>query len=502
LLKAIYRILAFALLSGLAALPAGCAGGRHRIRPDVLAPAPADSSALRMELLAARLDSLVSDTLLAQAQYGVYIVDAWTGRPVYARNFQQLLVPASANKLFVTALALRRLGPQHRFTTAVLGDSLDARGRLRGNLYLAGSGDPSLTTAGLEELAFRLKSAGLERVAGKLVLDPGAFDTSKYGPGWMWDEGPYAYNAPISALSVNRNTFEIGISAGPRPGDGLKVSLRPSSAYFKVENQGVTAFPGVKRSLKVNRKQEGEGETVSVSGVLPPEDSPHYAVRSVADPVRYCGSLFREALRRQGIVVAGGTAVGRAPEGLACLAAARSKPLHSILQDLNKDSDNFTAEMLYRAIMAGDRIPRGNGAPDHSEPMEAMMAGLGFGPGSHRIVDGSGLSRYNLCSPQQLVAVLMDLHRDELIRPELLASLPIAGADGTLGSRMNGEGVQNRSRAKTGTMTGVSSLAGFAFGSGGRRYCFAMMFNNYTAGAPAIRTLQDRMVAELIAVSP
>lgn len=486
----------------MAALSTGCAGGRQQVRSEAPAPAPADSSALRRECLAARLDSLLTDTLLAQAQYGVYIVDAWNGRPVYARNFQQLLVPASTNKLFVTALALRRLGPHHRFSTAALGDSLDERGRLRGHLYLAGSGDPSLTTAGLEELVFKLKSAGLERVNGRLVLDDGAFDTTKYGPGWMWDEGPYAYNAPISALSVNRNTFEVGVTAGPKPGDRLKVSLRPFSAYFKVDNQGVTAYPGVRRSLKVNRRQEGAGETVSVSGALPAEESPYLATRSVADPVRYCGRLFLEALRRQGILVAGGMEVGRAPGGLAELAAVRSKPLYAILQDLNKDSDNFTAEMLFRTIMAGDSAREGNGAQAHSGQMEAMMAGLGFGPGSHRIVDGSGLSRYNLCSPQQLVAVLMDLHRDEIVRPEFLASLPIAGADGTLGSRMNGEGLLYRARAKTGTMTGVSSLAGFAFGAGGRRYCFAMMFNNYTAGAPAVRALQDRLVAELIALSP
>lgn len=500
--KAIYRILAFGLLAGMAALAAGCAGGRRQSRPEDWPAAQVDSAALRRDLLAARLDSLLADTLLAQAQYGVYVVEAGSGRPVYARNFQHLLVPASTNKLFVTALALRRLGPHHRFVTAALGDSVDALGVLRGDLCLKGSGDPSLTTAGLDELAFRLKSAGLSRVAGRLVLDHGAFDTTRFGPGWMWDEGPYAYNAPISALSVNRNVFEIGMTAGASPGDRLGVSINPSTGYLKVDNQGVTAFPGVRRSLRVERNQEGDGEKVSVSGVLPPEESPLYLVRSVADPAGYCARLFREALKRRGITVAGRTVSGQAPPGLAMLAAVRSRPLHAILQDMNKESDNFTAEMLYRGVLAGDRGPDGGEAADRPGPMEAMMATLGFGPGSHRIVDGSGLSRYNLCSPQQLVAVLMDLDRDEQVSPELLASLPIAGADGTLGNRMNGQGMQYRTRAKTGTMTGVSSLAGFAHGGGGRRYCFAMIFNNYTCGAPAVRALQDRMVAELIAASP
>lgn len=495
---AAFRKPSLALLSLLAALSAGCAGGRHQLRTEARLLPPSDSSAIKIELLAARLDSILADTLLGQAQYGIYIVDAGDGRPVYARNFQQLLVPASANKLFVTALALRRLGPHHRFTTAVWGDSLEVGGRLRGDLYLIGSGDPSLTTAGLEELAFRLKAAGLERVNGRLILDAGAFDTTRYGPGWMWDEGPYAYNAPISALSVNRNTFELGLSAGKKPGDKVRVSLRPSSPYFKLDNQGVTAFPGVKRSLRIDRRQEAGGETVSITGTLPAEGSPYFVTRSVADPVRYCGRLFLEALRRQGIMVVGGLGIGRAPSGLMALAEIGSKPLYAILQDMNKESDNFTAEMLYRSLMSNGPSPQPS---DSAQDMEAMMASLGFSPGSYRIVDGSGLSRYNLCSPQQLVAVLMDLYRDETIRPELLASLPIAGADGTLGSRMNGE-MRLRARAKTGTMTGISSLAGFAFGDNGRGYCFALMFNNYTCGAPAIRALQDRMVAELVSRSP
>jgi D-alanyl-D-alanine carboxypeptidase/D-alanyl-D-alanine-endopeptidase (penicillin-binding protein 4) len=499
--KKALRSLATCLLAGLTAMSAGCAGGRQKLRSEALAPAPADSSAMRRELLAARLDSLLADTLLAQAQYGIYIVEVGSGRPVYARNFQQLLVPASANKLFATALALRRLGTQHRFVTEALGDSIGRDGALRGNLYLRGSGDPGLATEGLVELAYRLAAAGLRRVAGKLVLDAGAFDTARYGPGWMWDEGPYAYNAPVSALSVNRNTFEIGISAGPRPGDSLRVRLRPPSAYFKVDNQGVTSFPGVRRSLKVTRQPDGETETVSVSGVLSWEESPQFLVRSVADPSRYCGRLFREALKARGITIAGRSEAGRTPPGLASLAALRSRPLYAILQDMNKESDNFTAEMLFRSAMAGSG-QAGETPTDSAGPMGALMAALGFGPGSHRIVDGSGLSRYNLCTPQQLVAVLMDVHRDETLRPELLASLPIAGADGTLGNRMNGQGLQYRARAKTGTMTGISSLAGFACGREGAGYCFAMMFNNYTCGAPAVRALQDRMVAELVAINP
>ncbi|MRR09567.1 D-alanyl-D-alanine carboxypeptidase/D-alanyl-D-alanine-endopeptidase, partial [bacterium] len=130
------------------------------------------------------------------------------------------------------------------------------------------------------------------------------------------------------------------------------------------------------------------------------------------------------------------------------------------------------------------------------------LFGIGFAPGSYTIADGSGLSRYNLCTPEQVAAALLALYRDPLLRPELLVALPVAGVDGTLWRRFpNGDG-RARVRAKTGTMTGVSCLAGFAWGPGERVYCFALMFNNYTAKADAVRRIQDDILRELLEVAP
>ena len=497
-----YKLIVLALAA--AALAGGCAKpAAVPRRAAEAAEAAADSFELRRDYLAARIDSLLADTLLAQAQLGLYIVSVEPRRDVYAQHFQQLLVPASTNKLFVTALAYRRLGASHRFRTVVLGDSIDALGRLKGPLCLKGSGDPDLSVADLEALGFMLKSRGLERVAGNLVIDPSAFDTTQFGPGWMWDEGPYAYNAPISALSVNHNTFEVGISTGPKPGDRLRVETKPKTGYLTLDNQGLTAFSGVRKSLKVNREADRDREKVTVKGVLAPEDSPQYLFRSVGNPGIYCGWLFREALARQGIRVIGKTVVGPAPDSLEELAGVSSRPLYAIVQDMNKNSDNFTAEMLYRYLAARETPPQtGNGGANGNGPMAPLLDSLGFLPGTYRVVDGSGLSRYNLCSAQQLVKVLLALYQDPLARPELLVALPVAGVDGTLWNRMNGGSRAARVRAKTGTMTGISSLAGFAYGRDDRCYCFAMIFNNYTAKPNAVRAIQDRILEELIDVSP
>lgn len=489
----------FLLVTASGCLNLGCATGNRQPSPEVPAPVQIDSAEIRQQALAARIDSLLRDTLLSQAHYGIYIVEAEGGREIYKRDQQGLLVPASANKLFVTALALLKLGPQHRFITQARGDSLGRDGRLPGDLYLVGGGDPLLTVSDLETLAFRLRVLGLKKVAGRLVLDNSLFDTASYGRGWMWDEGPYAYNAPISALSVNRNIFEVGISAAPRPAAKTNVAINPAADYFIIDNQSLTAYPGVKKSLRVNRTPAAGRESVAVSGVLPPEDSPQYLWRSVSDPLRYCGHLFRKALRQRGINIGEVMDAGRAGPGTVVLAEVRSQPLYIILREMNKDSDNFIAEMLFRWLVSNGRQPDA-GDTAAGNAMEAMMSALGFGPGSYRIVDGSGMSRYNLCSPEQLVAVLRQLYSRREIRPELLAMLPIAGTDGTLQNRL--ASFAGRVRAKTGTMTSISALAGFAFGDGDRVYVFAMMFNNYTATAGEVRRLQDRILEALLEIQP
>jgi D-alanyl-D-alanine carboxypeptidase/D-alanyl-D-alanine-endopeptidase (penicillin-binding protein 4) len=118
------------------------------------------------------------------------------------------------------------------------------------------------------------------------------------------------------------------------------------------------------------------------------------------------------------------------------------------------------------------------------------------------VVDGSGLSRYNLCYPRMAAEVLMTLYRDPLLQSELLESLPLAGVDGTLYHRMQNGGTKIRVRAKTGTMTGISCLAGFAFGPDGKVYCFAMMFNNYPGKAVQVRLVQDRILEALLEIAP
>ncbi|MDI6741086.1 MAG: D-alanyl-D-alanine carboxypeptidase/D-alanyl-D-alanine-endopeptidase, partial [Candidatus Edwardsbacteria bacterium] len=481
----------------------GC-GGRAALRqePPSAVSAPGkfvDSAAVKRSLLAARIDSLLADSSLAQAAVGVYIV-AIDGKQeeLYAKNKSQLFTPASVNKLFTTAAAFKQWGPYHRFQTRVCGDSIDQHGRVNGDLYLQGLGAPDLKTSDLDRLAFALKATGLRFVAGDIVANASFFDTTAFGAGWMWDEGPYAYNAPVSALSLGGNAFDLGIRPGSKPGRKLFVEIDPLSAYFRLDNKGFTGKPEARKSLKANRAFTGAQDEVRITGSLAQNAPPLFLSRSVTNPKLYCATMFRAALARRGIKVKGKITTGEMPDSLPALSVVNSRPLYAIVQDMDKESDNFTAEMLFRNLNQDSTA-----APDSGKNRAAQyLLDIGCAPESFAIADGSGLSRYNLCTPEQLVKVLLSVYQNPVIRPELLVALPMAGIDGTLYQRMkNGEG-RSKVRAKTGTMTGVSCLAGFAFGPGEKVYCFALMFNNYTAKADEVRPLQDEILRELLFIAP
>lgn len=478
-------------------LAAGCASrGKSAIDRSPTVSVPIDSFALKRDYLRLAIDSLLNDTLLFQANCGIYIISLESEQEIYSLNRSSLLMPASVNKLFVTAAAYHQLGVNYRFQTSVYGDSIDSQGIMKQDIYLKGFGDPELKTGDLEVLAYRLKALGLKQVNGDLIADAGYFDTTSFGFGWMWDEGPYAYNAPISALSLNRNTFEIGLRPGLRSGSLLKAALNPNTAYLRLENQGRTVRAGDKAKHKVTRYFSGDGDIVTIAGTMAQGEGLDYLTRTVTNPSLYCGTVFKEALAGNGIKILGAVKPGTVPPDKPELAWHLSPPLYQIIRNMNKESDNFTAEMIFRYLSAD------GGDSAQSNKLAEMLSNIGFGQESFRIVDGSGLSRYNLCSPEQLVKVLSDLYNDPALRPELLVSLPIAGTDGTLSQRFVEENYKGKIRAKTGTLTGASSLAGFVFASQNKTYCFAIMFNNYVSKANSVRAIQDSIIARLASVSP
>jgi serine-type D-Ala-D-Ala carboxypeptidase/endopeptidase (penicillin-binding protein 4) len=220
-------------------------------------------------------------------------------------------------------------------------------------------------------------------------------------------------------------------------------------------------------------------------------DRGRYRGRTSRNPALAATEIFREALRAAGVAVAGRTLVGKSAEDALPLAATSSVPLQLVLRFMNRESDNFTAEVLLKHL--GTQLTDQGTTFAGSAVVRQILAEQQIPLGGVRIVDGSGLSRLNRLTPASLVAMLQKSYLDPLVRDVLLSSLPVAGRTGTLRRRMRGSPAAGRVRAKTGTTREASALSGYVK----RRYVFAILQNGSPVSTYWARRAQDRFAAVL-----
>ncbi len=418
----------------------------------------------------------------------------------YARNADRAFLPASNNKLLTSAVALGILGPNFAYRTRLYRTgALDAHGALRGDLILRGAGDPLLAPGDLADLARQAAKAGLRRVAGRLRYDDTYFDRQRLGDGWAWDDEPFYYSAQISALNANKNLIYLQFAPGRKPGDPIHVTVGPTRHYVEIRNLATTGAKKSKFTLSTTR--ERGRNILTLRGSLPLDvaaaDNKPVGV-TIEDPSRYTAFLLLEALQRAGITITGGLRDGPpAPAGSPLLAEHVSPALAVLLKRLNKPSDNLVAECLLKTVGAV-RAGRGTGGSQGTAVLIArdwlLHAGLDIET-LHQ-VDGSGLSRENFVSPRNLVKLLAYLHTT----PEFsifYASLPIAGVDGSLRSRMKNTAAAGNCRAKTGYVSFASSLSGYVTTQDGELIAFSILMNNHQAPNAVCQAAQDKIVTLL-----
>lgn len=446
---------------------------------------------------AARLAAALDAPALRGARIAALVVRRGDGGSVFARDPERALVPASNVKLLTALAALAHFGPAHRFTTRVLADApLDAEGAV-GTLYVQGGGDPVLNSEDWWRLAADLRRIGLRRVRDALVLDDGVFDHERWLPGWG-EVSARAYHAPIGALSANYATFTVEVRPGLRPGDPVRVSLDPPVPYLSLVQRAVTVPRGTPDTLGVSRGPAGQGETVLVSGSVPVDAPNRLVPRSVADPTRYAGAVLRMQLEAQGIALPAQTRVGSASPGSTELLAFAGRPLAEVVRLLAKFSNNAIAESLVKALAAD--VQGGPGSwPRGLEVLRGELAAQGLDTRGLELADGSGLSYANRASPALLVAALRRAQESFSFGPELVAALPIAGADGTL--RQRARSAHHAVRAKTGLLDRVVALSGYASTEDGEELVFSLLVNGHRAGDDAAMAAVDAFAAALVAPS-
>ncbi len=463
-------------------------------RPGTERAAPAEMPAVPV-LLADRLAPLLRAPALSPDDTGIAVLLLPGGRPIFLRNADRPAQPASTLKILTSAAALALLKPEFVYQTRLFADGpIDGSGSVAGNLYIQGSGAPDLVGESWWLMARRLASLGLRRVEGDLIADESYFDSVRRPPGWSAPAADSWYNAPIGALSCNFNVVTVTIDPSPLLGARPDLTLEPAASFFQVMNKATTTSGPT--SLAVSRSFENGQNALVVGGTIRRGGGPAVFHRSVEEPALYALSAFREIARAEHIEIRGNLAVGTVPEKARELHIHESRPLGALLRDMNKNSNNFMAEMVLKTL--GAQFVETPGTSGHGvEVVRNYLAGLGLDLASVRLVDGSGLSDEDRVPARLLADVLARTWDDFEIGPEIVASLPIGGADGTLDERFGGEGSRRRVRAKTGRIAAALTLAGYVANHDGRSFAFAVLANRPRGTIDAVHRAIDRIVDEI-----
>ena len=379
----------------------------------------------------------------AQGMRSAFVLTDESGQVVVEWDAEQLLLPASTLKV-ATAVGILQKGGQ--------GQQLTTRLQLSGQrLRCIGDYDPELTSGDLEDLTLQL----VPKLQGKVQLEVSAPDSEPYPPGWSWDDLSSSFAPPISSLVFDHGLVPMKLLAGQQlqvsgppwaPPGGL--SFIPRAGEFEM-----LVLPGWENWVMAGKLPSGVEEAVTVP-MLRPELA--------------AARLLSEVLRRRGVQVEVVEPSTHSAPGLEV--SHRSRPVELILAQGLADSDNLVLECLYRRF--GKTRPK-------------CWEGA-----TQRVVDGCGLSRYNLVTARQLLQLLQS-------QPQVISLLPVAGVEGTLRKRFQATALQGEMRAKTGTMSGVSGLVGEFPGASGKRYRFALLLQGYVGGALPFKKAEEELLVQL-----
>jgi D-alanyl-D-alanine carboxypeptidase/D-alanyl-D-alanine-endopeptidase (penicillin-binding protein 4) len=455
---------------------------------------PAASAKKAAARFAERAEALLGTGPAGKGEWGLLIVDAESGETLYQQNADRYFVPASNMKLFTTALALAKLGPEYRFhTTLETSGTISSEGVLTGDVVLVGRGDPNLSNRkfpyelkeefdgppekALAELADKLAAKGVKEISGDIIGDDSYFPRERYPSGWEIDDMVWEYGAAISSIVVDDNTVTLTLTPGEQAGSAVQAAVSPATPDFVVENNVVTSAVEVKSDLTLTR-DPGSNLAV-VKGTLPAKSAPRKLVLAIEEPAQHAASVLKRQLEDRGIKIRGVARARHEPaktqEDPAVLAEHVSVPLADEVKLINKISQNLHTEMLLRTV------GRQNGiwaTPDDlMKAPQDFYASSGIAPDDVIQSDASGLSRHDLVTPRAIVTLLSFAQKQPWFGI-YYGSLPVAGIDGTLEDRMKDTPSAGRIHAKTGSVQHVRTLSGFAETPSGRRLIFSFLSNN------------------------
>lgn len=504
MIRAIRRRLASAAL--LAAIAAGApACATHQPASGAPAPATPVRSAKAVLALQSDLSRVFGAPLMARGTWGVDVRSLDTGEMLYSLNADKLMMPASNMKIVTLAAAAEALGWDHRFTTTLeTAGTIDA-GVLHGDLIVRSNGDPSINTrdnraqAVLDQWAAALREAGITSIDGRVVGDDQSFDDDGVGPGWSWDYLQYGYAAPVGALEFNENIATLAVLPGAAVGTPAVVTI-PAGTGFALLNRAVTGEPGTPETIDLRRHLDRAVLEITGSVPLPSAPQARTVSRTVAvvNPTVYFAQSLKDGLVARGIPISGeavdqddvaAAMEAAGPAERRTLVTTESPTLREIGTVLMKVSQNLYAETLLKAVGSA----RGGLGTFEAgrRAVRTMLGDWGVAPDAYVMSDGSGLSRYNYVTARTVTTILERMYRDARHREAFVATLPIAGKDGTISTRMRRTRAEGNAVAKTGSIANVRSLSGYVRTRDGETLVFSVLSNDFVIPAATVNWIAD-----------
>lgn len=448
----------------------------------------------RSETLRKQLNRLVQRPLVRKLRLGLTVADVRSGTELFALNPESSFNPASNTKIFTTAAALSILGTDFRFRTALWSAAPRLETGLtevaQGPFFLQGSGDPSFQTADILDLVRNLVHRGFRVLNGDILFDGDFRDESDFE---KQVEAP-AYGS--NALMLNRGVFRVRVFPGS-VGKAASVQIEPPSPFF-VTRSAVKTVPGKRSKLSVETHYKDGQLVVEVRGRIGKKRDRLTLKHHVPNHREWMRFALATALREVGIEHRGEIRLGVPPKGpLHVVAEHRSQPLSEICRVINKDSNNFVADVVWKTLGSAQYgLPQS--LDKGARAVTDWLTPMGFQTDRLRLVNGSGLTYENRVRPADVSKLLTRLFHSLDIGPEFVQSLAVGGVDGTIHHRFRGMS-SGLVKGKTGTLNGVSVLSGYVGSHPG-----VLVFTIFVEGfkprrLPKIRQFQAQIVELLLA---
>ncbi|MBD3290826.1 D-alanyl-D-alanine carboxypeptidase/D-alanyl-D-alanine-endopeptidase [candidate division KSB1 bacterium] len=453
-----------------------------------------------VEKLAHQIEMQINEPDFESAIIGIAVQSLKTGEILFQHNANKVLMPASNEKIPTSAAALLKFGPNHTFKTKLYATGEIENGVLNGDLIVVAGGDPTIGYHDCEALdtcfVFQswinaLKEYGIKKINGDLIGVDDVFDDELIGYGWTYDDLSYSYSAQINGLIFNQNWSEVRF--GMDSSGVLSQSVHPDLNYIHLfPNIEVADEESQKTRIKFQRFDYTND--VFFNGTMEPGDTYSRKI-SVHNPTLYFLRGFRRELEHFGISVSGESFDADELDSLEyyeedLVHIHDSPPFSKILKTLMKESNNLYAESLVKLL--GYHFGKEGSFKEGEDVIKSTLRRFGLAEDSYRYEDGSGLCRYNYISPNHIIKILRGMHYHKY-GDVFKNSLPIAGVDGTIDYRMKGTVAQGKIFAKTGTISSVRCLSGYALSQDDEVLAFSIMVNNFLCSVHVVMDMQDRI---------